>query len=497
MLVHCSRTDRASRGFWLMTTAFAAGIALSAPGAWAQSYTGGTPTGSTGTPTGSTTNPALPTVTPSTTSPLSDVQAANNALMAEQLVAQFYTVNSGKAFLTGALPVTPAPVTPSPAVTTPAAGTTTPPAGTTTTPGGIVQPATNTGTASETTFTATLSGGAETPAVNSPATATATFTLSKDQTSVSYQITISGLTGAVTAIRIRQGPVGQSGGIVLYNLNPPVNGVSSGSFEIRPEDISTLMSGGTYLEIATDMNPSGELRGQIVLASAGTPAVGVTTPPGTVVFPAGSNTSALQSIVNEIRAGHNAHVAMLQQLLGTNAAPAVTFQNLDAATLTQFLTMAQTLEDFAVGVDQNGVDGVLAQSATGTTGTAPAANQPLQDAVVAILADNGHYAGGMRAFQIIASTALGGNPNLTMTPNGQPFNTPLAPDQMNTFLQPFLTGTGATGTGTGTGTTATPTTGTTSGGAAGTGTNPRPTVPPTTTPSGGAAGTGTNPRPSP
>jgi hypothetical protein len=482
MLVHCSRTDCVSRGFWLMTTAFAASIALSAPGAWAQS--------GTGTSTGSTTNPALPTVTPSTASPLSDVQAANNALMAEQLVAQFYTVNSGKAFLTGALPVTPAPATPAPAVTTP-------PTGTTTTPGGIVQPTTSTGNASETTFTATLSGGAETPAVTSPATATATFTLSKDQTSVSYQVTISGLTGAVTAIRIRQGPIGQSGGIVLYNLSPPVNGVSSGSFEIRPEDISTLMSGGTYLEIATDQNPGGELRGQIVLASAGTPAVGVTTPPGTVVFPAGSNTSALQSIVNEIRAGHNAHVAMLQQLLGTNAAPAVTFQNLDAATLTQFLTMAQTLEDFAVGVDQNGVDGVLAQSATGTTGTAPAASQPLQDAVVAILADNGHYAGGIRAFQIIASTALGGNPNLTLTPNGQPFNTPLPPDQMNTFLQPFLTATGTTGTGTGTGTTATPTAGTTSGGAAGTGTNPRPTVPPTTTPSGGAAGTGTNPRPSP
>lgn len=439
MLVHCSRTAWESRGLWLMTTAIAVGVALAAPGARAQSGT--------------------PTVTPVITGTSPDVQAANNALMAEQLVAQFYNINSGKAFLTGALPATPAPTTPSPAVST---------------PGGIVQPGTNSGSTNGTLLSATLSGSGETPAATTSATGSASFLLSKDQTSMSYQVTLTGLTGPATAVRIRQGPSGQSGGIILYGLNLPDNGVSSGAVEVRPEDVSTLLSGGTFLEVTTVKFPAGELRGSIAVAS-GTPPPVVTPPavtpsPG-VVVPTGVDQIALQSIVSEIRAGHNAHVTMLQQLLGTNAAPIPTFQQLDAPTLPQFLTMAQTFEDFAVGVNQNAVDSVQAPPATGTTGVSPVVNQPLRDAVVAILADDGRYAGGIRAFELITSTALGGNPNLTLTQNGQPFNAPVTPAQMNTFLQPYLAGAGGTGTGT-TATPGTSTGGTPSGGTAGTGTNP-------------------------
>ena len=96
MFVHCSRAGSRSRGLGLMAAAFAAGLALSAPGARAQ------------------TGASL------------DVQAANNALTAEQFVAQFYNANSGKPYLTGTVPVSPAPGTPAPAVNYPPAGTTTP-----------------------------------------------------------------------------------------------------------------------------------------------------------------------------------------------------------------------------------------------------------------------------------------------------------------------------------------------------------------------------------
>jgi hypothetical protein len=432
---------------WLITTAIAVGVALSAPGARAQSGT--------------------PTVTPVTTGALLDVQAANNALMAEQFVAQFYIVNSGKSFLTGVVPVTPAPGTTPPVVYTPPAGTAT--------PSGINQPGTNTGSADGTLLSATLSGSGETPAASTSASGSASFLLSRDQKALSYQVAITGLTGSATAVRIRQGPSGQSGGIILYGLNLPDNGVSSGAVGVRPEDVSTLLGGGTFLEVTTDKFPAGEIRGQIAVASGTPPPVvtpPVVTPSPGVVVPTGVDQIALQSILSEIRAGHNAHVTTLQQLLGTNAAPIPTFQHLDAPTLTQFLTMAQTFEDFAVGVNQNAVDSVQAPPATGTTGVSPVVNQPLRDAVVAILADDGRYAGGIRAFELITSTALGGNPNLTLTLNGQPFNTPLTPAQMNTFLQPYLAGAGGTGT---TATPGTSTGGTPSGGAAGTGTNPGPT----------------------
>jgi CHRD domain-containing protein/ferritin-like protein len=423
MLVHCSRVGTRSRGLRLLAAAFAAGLALSAPGARAQ------------------TGASL------------DIQAANNALTTEQFVAQFYNANSGKSYLTGVVPVTPAPATPSPVVYP---------------SGGINQPGISTGSTDGTPLSATLSGSGETPAVATAASGSASFLLSKDQRSMSYQITITGLTGPATAVRIRQGPPGQSGGIILYSL-----GALSGDFEVRPEDVSTFLSGGTFLEVTTDQFPAGEIRGQITVG-AGSPAPVVTPPvvtpsPG-VVVPAGIYQVALQSIVSEVRAGHNAHVAALQQLLGTNAAPIPTFQNLDAPTLTQFLTMAQAFEDFAVGANQYAVDSVQAQPATGTTGAVPAVNQSLRNAVVAILADDGHYAGGIRAFEKLSSTALGGNPNVTLTETGQPFNPPRTPAQLNAFLQPYLTGAGNTGTGTGTGTNP----GTPSGGTTGTGTNPSP-----------------------
>jgi hypothetical protein len=256
-------------------------------------------------------------------------------------------------------------------------------------------------------------------------------------------------------------------------LNSPGNGVSSGDFEVRPEDVSTLLGGGTFLEVTTVKFPAGEIRGQITVGSGTPPPVvtpPVVTPSPGVVVPTGVNQIALLNMVSEIRAGHNAHVAALEQLLGTTAAAMPTFQNLDAPTLTQFLTMAQTFEDFAVGVSQNAVDSVLAQPATATTGAVPAANQTLRDAVVAVLADDGRYAGGIRAFEMISSTALGGNPNVTLTETGQPFNTPRTPAQLSAFLQPYLAGAGSPGAGTGTGTGTNP--GTPSGGTAGTGTNP-------------------------
>ena len=397
MFAYRSRTSLGSSGLWLISAAFAAALVLSTPGARAQ---GGAST-------------AL------------DIPAANDALVAERLLAQFYNLNSGKPYLTGTLPVSTAPGTPAP--TSPY------------TPAGFNPPGSSNGTL----LTATLTGSGETPAVNTPASGSASFLLSMDHSTVSYQVTITGLTGPPTALRIRQGPAGQPNGIILYFLNFPDNGVSSGDFGPRPEDVPTLLSGGLFLEITTSQFPAGEIRGQIETASGTPPPVvtpPVVTPSPVAVVPAGVNQAALQSMVGEIRTGHNAHVMTLEQLLGANAPPMPTFQNLDAPTLTQFLTMAQTFEDFAVGVAQNGIDTILAGPAATTPGSVPAAvNQPLMAAVVAVLADDGRYAGGIRAFEKIASTALGGNPNLTLSENGQPFNTPRTQAQLNAFLQPYLT----------------------------------------------------------
>jgi hypothetical protein len=390
---------------------------------------------------------ARPAAAPAAVSPAPDVQAANNVLTAEQLLVQFYNANAQKSYLT--------------LTTTPAAGTPValPPSGATGSTTG-----TTTGTAptagAPITLTATLGGAGEVPAVNSAASATASFTLSADQQTVSYAIQVMNLSGPVTAIRIREGAPGVAGGIDLYDLNLPVNGVSTGAFTPRSQDIALLVGGNTYLEIATAQNPAGEIRGQLAVSNGTTSQPGNPVPTVPVTTPATTPT-ALTSLIQEIRNDHNAHVATLQQDLGASAAAAPAFQSLDAPTLAQFLTMAITLEDFAVGVDQNAVTSLLPASSGATA--SPALNGALDATLVAILADNARHAGGLRGYRKVASPDQGGDVTSTLTQNGTPFNTPILPTQMSAFLQPYLATTGGvatsaptasnTGTSTGTGTT--------------------------------------------
>jgi hypothetical protein len=156
--------------------------------------------------------------------------------------------------------------------------------------------------------------------------------------------------------------------------------------------------------------------------------------------------------VQEIRAHHNAHVAMLEQTLGTNAQPVPTFQNVDAPTLQQFLTMAQTMEDLG---------------ASAHAGLIPLVQDKTILAMVAGVAIvEGRHAGAIRTYRKIASTAEGGDPNLTLTEDGSAVQVARTPQQVLDAVQGFVTGgitdtsvflpgttgTGSTDDGTGNGT---------------------------------------------
>jgi len=395
-----------------------------------------------------------------------DVQAANDLLLTERLLLQFYNTNAQKSYLGGAQTATPAPGTVPPAVSP----------GTSPTPVSSTTSSPFTGPA----LSGSLSGSAETPPVSTAATGTVTFTLSQDQTTVLYQIQVSGLSSPVTSVRVRRGLPGQPGGIILYTLDPPVNGVASGQFDIRPGDVSILLGNEFYVEITTEQHPEGEVRGFVTLPSgSATPPIG-SVPSGGTVTPTTGSSAALQSIVNEIRANHSAHVATLEQMLGTSAQPAQSFQNLDAATISQFLTMATTLEDLAVGVAQNDVlTPALSGSATAPAAVPGTGVQTVFQAEVAILADNGRHAGALRAFRKLASTVEGGDPNTTLTESGTPFNLARTHEQLTAFVQAYpatatpttTPATGSTGGTTG-GTTGTPAGGTTGGTTGGTGSYP-------------------------
>jgi hypothetical protein len=139
----------------------------------------------------------------------------------------------------------------------------------------------------------------------------------------------------------------------------------------------------------------------------------------------------LKNIVDEIRAHENAHVALLEQTLGADAEPAPTFQNLTAPTLQQFLEMAQMFEDVGVSayVDQ-----------------APLLeNRGLLTSAGAILAVEARHAGGIRAYRKVASTAEGGDPNITLTEDREALNRTRSRDQVLALIAPFIVGSATIG----------------------------------------------------
>jgi glucose/arabinose dehydrogenase/plastocyanin len=117
-------------------------------------------------------------------------------------------------------------------------------------------------------FTAWMSGAMErpTPLVNS-ATGSGTFLLEDD--TLYFEVRYAGLSGVATAAHIH-GPASVSEATgVLINLQSfnggafGTNGYLSGSIVLTPEQKAMVLGGLTYVNVHTEQNMSGELRGQI------------------------------------------------------------------------------------------------------------------------------------------------------------------------------------------------------------------------------------------
>ena len=129
------------------------------------------------------------------------------------------------------------------------------------------------------TFTTQMSGAEEVPPVDTVVTGTAEFNLSSDKSSIGYQLNATGISG-VTAAHIHSGNVGENGPVIvtLFDSDTPtdqINGilaegtVSASDLEgpMEGKEISDLVSemsnGVTYVNVRTEANPDGEIRGQI------------------------------------------------------------------------------------------------------------------------------------------------------------------------------------------------------------------------------------------
>ena len=122
-------------------------------------------------------------------------------------------------------------------------------------------------------FTAKLTGKDEVPPVNTQATGMAQFQLSSDGKEINYDLTTTNLNGFMMA-HIHQGKAGENG--------QPVAPLLMGKGKITSSDlkgplagkqisdlVDLMKNGGAYVNIHTQQNQNGEIRGQIMSGGSG------------------------------------------------------------------------------------------------------------------------------------------------------------------------------------------------------------------------------------
>ena len=96
--------------------------------------------------------------------------------------------------------------------------------------------------------------------------ASGTFRATLTGTTLKWTLTYTHLTGPAIAAHIHLGARGKNG-IAVVALCGPCKSPLSGSANSVTDDVAALMSkGGAYVNVHTDKNPEGEIRGEITLA---------------------------------------------------------------------------------------------------------------------------------------------------------------------------------------------------------------------------------------
>lgn len=127
-------------------------------------------------------------------------------------------------------------------------------------------------------FSATLTPDAEVPAATVPdgysGSGSASATISDDETEVAVEVTCDGLTGALTGSHIHYGAQGAAGPVMLpidHTDGCPLNQTLTeadfvpvdGGPQNFAEALDAIRGGMTYINLHTEQNAPGEIRGQL------------------------------------------------------------------------------------------------------------------------------------------------------------------------------------------------------------------------------------------
>jgi hypothetical protein len=117
-------------------------------------------------------------------------------------------------------------------------------------------------------FKVPLSGAEEVPPIEAPGTGMAEFFWDPANRIVKWVITYSGLSGPAMMAHLH-GPAQKGGKApVLVWLSPkgsPADSPITGQVTLTPEQAEQFASGRWYVNLHTQANPGGEIRGQVAL----------------------------------------------------------------------------------------------------------------------------------------------------------------------------------------------------------------------------------------
>ena len=134
-----------------------------------------------------------------------------------------------------------------------------------------IQPSLRSEFLTATTFFAKLNGAQENPAVNTPASGGGMFVLNPDGTELTYNVSVTGLSGPIAAAHFHNAATGTNGPVVraITFTGEVASGVwkNSDAQALTPALVAELLAGKIYVNVHTAANPGGEIRGQVLVGT--------------------------------------------------------------------------------------------------------------------------------------------------------------------------------------------------------------------------------------
>ena len=108
---------------------------------------------------------------------------------------------------------------------------------------------------------ATMDAKSEVPPNSSPATGTLTANYDTSSKKLSWKGSYSGLTGPATAAHFHSGEAGKNGPVAVPIT--PATSPFEGSATLTDAQANDLLAGKLYVNVHTEANKGGEIRGQV------------------------------------------------------------------------------------------------------------------------------------------------------------------------------------------------------------------------------------------